>query len=116
MVTSGVGGPTFRLGTFLDTLLKPVVLKYCQNEVVRDSTDFLNELRECEISGNAKKIKLIGTLDVDALYPSIRLDIAIRALTDALNLVTLYSEQQINMIICFARLRIENPVVHYRGA
>ena len=44
MVTSGVGGPTFRLGTFLDTLLKPVVLKYCQNEVVRDSTDSLNEL------------------------------------------------------------------------
>ena len=38
MVTSGVGGPTFRLGTFLDNLLKPVVLKYCRNEVVRDST------------------------------------------------------------------------------
>ena len=116
MVTSGVGGPTFRLGTFLDTLLKPVVQKYCHNEVVRDSTDFLKELKKCEVSGEAQKMKLIGTLDVDALYPSIRLDIAIKALRDALNTVTSFSSEQIEMIIYLANLCITNSVVHYRGA
>ena len=115
MVTSGVGGPTFRLGTFLDNLLKPVVLKYCHNEVLRDSTDFLNELKKCEQSGDAKRMNLIGTLDVDALYPSIKLDIAIEALRDALTTVTSYTSEQIEMIIHLAHVCITNSVVHYRG-
>ena len=73
MVTSGVGGPTFRLGTFLDALLKPVMMKYCNEELVKDSTDFIRELQKFEESGQSKNFKRIGTLDVNALYPSIRL-------------------------------------------
>ena len=115
MVTSGVGGPTYRLGVFLDTLLKPVVLKYCKNEVVKDSTDFLKELRRCEQSGDSSQMNLVGTLDVDALYPSIRVDIAIRALRDALNTATSYSEDQIEMVIEMAKLCINNSVICYRG-
>ena len=37
MVTSGVGGPTFRLGVFIDNLLQPVVKKYCDGELVKDT-------------------------------------------------------------------------------
>ena len=44
MVTSGVGGPTFRLGTFLDALLKPVMMKYCGEELAKDSTDLIKDL------------------------------------------------------------------------
>ena len=80
MVTSGVGGPTYRLGVFLDTLLKPVVQGYCYKELVKDSADFLVELKSMEEKDETRKMKFIGTLDVDALYPNIRLDIAIRAL------------------------------------
>ena len=36
MVTSGVGCPTFRLGTFLDNLLMPVVEQCCKGEVLKD--------------------------------------------------------------------------------
>ena len=68
-----------------------------------------------EDSGISKRMKLIGTLDVDALYPSIQLDLAITALTDALHSVTAFSDDQISMIVQLVRFCIENSVVHYRG-
>ena len=116
MVTSGVSGPTYRLGMFLDNLLTPVVAKYCQNELVKDSTSFLRELRSLEESGEGSQMKLVGTLDVDALYPSIRLDIALQALIHALVFATDYSSEQIDMIVELAELCIKNSVVCYRGS
>ena len=116
MVTSGVGGPTFRLGTFLDNLLKPVVMEYCKNEVVKDSTEFITELRKIENDGTATTTNLIGTLDVDALYPSIQLNLAIEALRDALETASNFSSEEIAMIIELAELCINNSVVHYRGS
>ena len=75
MVTSGVGGPTYRLGSFLDSLLKPIVQQYCRGEVLRDSTDFLIQLQKMETEGLSRNFNFVGTLDVDALYPSIRLNL-----------------------------------------
>ena len=112
MVTSGVGGPTFRLGTFLDNLLKPVVNDYCKGEVLRDSADFLMELDKIEKSGHSKEIQLIDTLDVDALYPSITYILS--ALRDALNTVTNYSENLKDMMTKLVEICIENYVIHYR--
>ena len=73
------------------------------------------ELNEMEKSGETKKFKLIGTLDVDALYPSIWLNLAVAALKDALDTVTDYTESQKNMIVELVKLCINNSVVHYRG-
>ena len=115
MVTSGVGGPTYRLGVFLDSLLKPVVQQYCYNELIRDSTDFLIELKKMEDCGISRRMKLIGTLDVDALYPSIKPDLAVEALTDALISVTAFSNEEVNMIVELAQYCIKHSVVHYRG-
>ena len=50
-----------------------------------------------------------------ALYPSIRLDLALEALDDALHVATNYSEDVVKMIVCMARICIENSVIHYRG-
>ena len=115
MVTSGVGGPTYRLGVFLDNLLKPVVQRYCKNELVKDSTSFLQKLKSIEEAGNSRKMNLVGTLDVNALYPSIRLDIALKALIHALVFYTNYTSEQIDMIVDMAELCIKNSVVCYRG-
>ena len=60
-------------------------------------------------------MKYIGTLDVDALYPNIRVDIAIQALEDALNTSTKFPNAEKRMIIIMAKFCIENSVVHYRG-
>ena len=115
MVTSGVGGPTYRLGLFLDSVLKPVVEVYCKGELVKDSTDFIKELINMEEKGISKSMSSVGTLDVDALYPSIRLDLALEALEDALHVATSFSEDLIEMILCMTRICIENSVIHYRG-
>ena len=115
MVTSGVGGPTYRLGLFLDSLLKPIVQQYCHGEVIKDSTDFLIELQKMESDGLSRSFNFVGTLDVDALYPSIRLDLALKALEDALKIVTAFTDEQIQMTIHLAKFCIENSVVHYRG-
>ena len=115
MVTSGVGGPTYRLGVFIDNLLKPVVQKYCANELVKDSTSFIKELRSYETKGSVKQLKLLGTLDVDALYPSIRLELALKALKHALEVATAYSSDHIAMILNLAEMCIKNSVICYRG-
>ena len=67
------------------------------------------------IQGQSRSFKRIGTLDVNALYPSIRLDVAIEAIKDALSTVTNFSPDQIGMIIHLVTICIKNSVVHYRG-
>ena len=66
--------------------------------------------------GQTKNMELIGTLDIDALYPSIRINLALDALRDALNTVTNYSEKLKDMIVELVKICIENSVVHYRGS
>ena len=68
-----------------------------------------------EESGTSRSMKLVGTLDVDALYPSIRSDLALEALEDALHMATHFSKEQIEMILSLAKICIENAVAHYRG-
>ena len=61
-------------------------------------------------------MKLVGTLDVDALHPSIQLDVALKALVHALIFVTDYSSEQIDMIVALVEICINNSVICYRGS
>ena len=116
MVTSGVGGPTYRLGIFLDGLLQPIVEKYCQGEIVKDSTCFLADLKKLEDAACLRNINLIGTLDVEALYPSIKTEYVQDAIKHALQTCSKYSHDQINMIVELVNISINNAVIHYRGS
>ena len=116
MVMSGISGPTYRLGIFLDGLLKPVVDKYCSGELVKDTTTFLSCLLKLEEDGSLRGCSLIGTLDVDALYPSIKTEFVQEAIRHALVMCTDYDSKQINMIVDLVNISINNAVVHYRGA
>ena len=116
MVTSGVAGPTYRLGIFLDGLLQPVVKKYCEGELMKDTTSFLVSLKNVEDSGYLKGCSLIGTLDVNALYPSIKTEYVQEAIKHALYTCTDYTAEQINMVADLVNISISNAVVHYRGS
>ena len=115
MVTSGVAGPTYRLGIFLDNLLQPVVKRYCAGEIVKDTTSFLASLALLEESNAIQGCNLIGTLDVDALYPSIKIRYVQDAIQHALNSCTQYTAEQISMIVEMVNFSINNAVIHYRG-
>ena len=115
MVTSGVGGPTHRIGMFLEAVLQPVARKYCESEIVKDTTSFLASLVTMKENGHLDKCSFIGTLDVDALYPSIKIKYIEPAIRHALESCTAYSADEVNMIIEFVNISINNAVIHYRG-
>ena len=116
MVTASVNGPVYRLGSFLDGILRPVSLKVCQDELVTDTTHFLQELETLEGKGlMGEEGMMLATLDVDALYPNIRRDLALEAIEDALRDYTLYPEETILGILRLVQFCLSNSVVHYRG-
>ena len=116
MVTASVNGPVYRLGSFLDGILRPVSLKVCQDELVTDTTHFLQELETLEGKGlMGEEGMMLATLDVDALYPNIRRDLALEAIEEALRDYTLYPEETILGILRLVQFCLSNSVVHYRG-
>ena len=54
-------------------------------------------------------------MDVDALYPSIKIKYIEPAIRHALELCTAYSAGEVDMIIEFVNISINNAVIHYRG-
>ena len=115
LVTSGVAGPTYRLGIFLDNILQPVVKKYCAGEIVKDTTSFLASMASLEESGAIGGCNFMGTLDVEALYPNIKIRYVQEAIRHALTSCTQYSTEHIDMIVELVNFSINNAVVHYRG-
>ena len=51
MVTSGIGGSTYRLGVFLNYVLKPIVEADCNGEILRYAMDFVCEIDEINTAG-----------------------------------------------------------------
>ena len=115
MVTSGVNGPTYRVGVFLDHILKPVSLKYCFGELVRDTTEFVSRLENLKDNNLISPGDNLAALDIVSLYPNIKIEIAVDAIMDALSKITDYSGEQIDMILELTRFSLNNSVVHYRG-
>jgi hypothetical protein len=115
MVTASVNGPTYRVGIFLDAILKPVAEQYCLGELVRDSTEFLKYIDTLNGSTPLPKTTKLVALDVDALYPNIQIELALEAITDALNVSSNFNDDQKEMIVQLASYSLRNSVVHYRG-
>ena len=90
--------------------------KYCKGELVKDTTSFLASLQHTEEAGLLENCSLIGTLDVNALYPSMKKEFVQEAIQHALLTCTDYSAEQIDMITELVNISINNAVVHYRGS
>ena len=114
MVTSGIGGPTYRLGVFLNYVLKPIVEDYCKGELLRDTTDFVCEIDKMNKSGAFRTCCAIGTLDVDALYPNIKRNLALKAVRHALDKKSTYNSQAIDMIIELLKFCLNNSIIQFR--
>jgi hypothetical protein len=116
MVTSAVSGPTYRLGVFLDYVLKPVAAEYCQGELVKDSTDFLNRTADLSDKEFFSDPKLnLAAMDICALYPNIKIDLALVAVRHALETASQHGSKEIDTIIMLLNYTLRHSVVHYRG-
>ena len=74
------------------------------------------ELRKLENGSELCNTNLIGTLDVEALYPSIKTEFVQVAIKHALQTCSNYSSSQIDMIVELVNFSINNAVIHYRGS
>ena len=90
-------------------ILKPVVQQYCDQELIRDSADFLVELKKMEDDETDRNI---GCRCSISKYPS---EPRFTGLNNALISVTGFSSDQVQMIIQFAEFCIKNSAVHFRG-
>ena len=112
MVTSAVGGPTYRLGVLLDSVLKPVAESYCKGELVKDTTEFLQVINASQ-SGNvisAQKDLNLAAMDICALYPSIRIDLALLAVREVLDSNSSYNENEKQAIVDMLSYTLKNSV------
>ena len=117
MVLASKGGPTYRLGVFVDSILKPIAIEYCQNEYLQDTNHFIRKIKAYNSRSDIvnRPGLYVCTLDICALYPSVRMEHALDSIHDALNLHTNMESKQIEMVIELVKFCFENSVVHYRG-
>ena len=112
-VSSSRYGPTFRMGKWLDNILTPISMTFCEDEYLKDSTHFLKNLDQHK---DIFEKNLIFSLDVKAMYPSLRKDVVLNALHYALesDVTPTIDENRKNATIEGATLCIENAVLFYR--
>ena len=116
MVTSAVRGPTYRLGVFLDSVLKPVSENYCKGELVKDTTEFLQVIKPlCDRDDLIKEDFNVAAMDISALYPNIKIEIALEAVKEVLDSTSTYNRNEKDAIIAILGYTLKNSVVHYRG-
>ena len=82
-------GPLYRLEKWISPILTKVSRSYCQDEYLLDTDDLLAQVNDYNkalelIPVNDREDLLLFTLDVEALYPSIRKDLALQSLQEAL--------------------------------
>jgi len=82
-------GPLYRLEKWVSPILTKVSRSYCQDEFLLDTDDLLTQVKEYntaldQLPYSEREDYLLFTLDVEALYPSIRKDLALLSLQEAL--------------------------------
>ena len=72
------------------------------------------ELSDKNVFANSE-LNLVA-MDICALYPNIRIDVALEAVESALTSNSNYTSTEIKAIIMLLNYTLRNSVVHYRGA
>ena len=105
-VNSSKNGPLYRLEKWLSPYLTDISRQYCKDEFIKDTEEFLEcinafNLEQAAIPKTQRQNFQLATLDVAALYPSIRTTVALHALQVAFSKDTTtgikVKEDQINI-------------------
>ena len=112
MVTGSTNGPTYRLGVYIDSLLKPIAMKYCAPEIIKDTTTFIKFIESQRLPLQSNDW-CIGNMDIVALYPSIPKNMALKSVEHALESAETDLTQK-KFILEVVKFSIENSVIRYR--
>lgn len=113
LVHAMTAAPTTRSDIWVGDILTPISQRYCKNEYIKDTSDFLLQLQDVVLE--PEEGYYLFTLDVKSLYPSIRPEIASQALMDVLTLASDFTEAEIQGFIYFAHYLMKNSVIQYKG-
>ncbi|KAL5253414.1 hypothetical protein ACHWQZ_G013260 [Mnemiopsis leidyi] len=116
LVHATKGGPLYRLEKFVSPVTK-ISREYCEEEFLLDTPDLISHIGNYN-RGSLKKPRTnlqLFTLDVAALYPSIRPELALTALQDALSNDTTCNLELRNAIHEFTDLIFSESFVTYQG-
>ena len=105
---------TTRSDISVGDILTPISQKYCGEEYIRDTSDFLVQLADVNLDDDEDYF--FFTLDVKGLYPSISPEFASQAILDACNTSSDLTDPEIQGFVYFAHYLIKNSVTHYRGS
>lgn len=117
LVHATKGGPLYRLEKFVSPYITQISRKYCEEEFILDTPDIITQINNYNketLKGAPKNLQLF-TLDVAALYPSIRPELALTALEDALNSDTSFSQELKAALYEFTDLIFQESFVTYQG-
>lgn len=106
-----------RVQCWLETFLTPLAKLYGSFEYIKDSSDMLRniELTKNELNSintNWEEI-ILYTIDVKALYPSVKFPYLIKSLKDCFTNYTNWTEAQINILIKIILYTLENQQVKW---
>ena len=106
-------GPLYRLEKWCSPLLTQMSRDYCSTEFLLDTPDLLKHIEDLNATWPENDTAPLFTLDVVALYPSISVDMALKAMTDAFS-----NEQSANSEAVFecSEYILRNSFVTFEGA
>ena len=95
--------------------LTTISREYCKSEFILDTGDLISHFENLNETGNLQNENInLFTLDVKALYPSIRPELALQAIRDVLAVDKTTKKDTKSAIAQFIELSFENSYVTYR--
>ena len=118
-VNNTKNGPLYRLGKWLSPYLTDISRQYCKEEFIKDTDKFLEcinafNLEQAAIPKTQRQNFQLATLDVPALYASIRTTVALDALQVAFSKDTTTGIKVKEALINFSKLLFEKSYVKYK--
>ena len=118
-VNNAKHGPLYRLEKWMSPYLTRISQAYCKEEFVKDTDHLLEQINQfnselAETPKNKRQKFYLATLDVAALYPSIRPEEAMKALKEACDQDITTSEEIKTALLEFSQLIFDHSYVKYK--
>ena len=117
-VNNTKNAPLYRLAKWLSPYLTDISRQFCEDEFIKDTDEFLAcinafNLEQAAIPKTQRQNFQLATLDVPALYPSIRTTVALDVLQVAFSKDTTTGIKVKEALINFSKLLFEKSYVKY---
>ena len=113
-------GPLYRVEKWISPFITKISRAYSADEYLRDADHLISEIKEynntlTEIPKNKRPKFLLATLDVKALYPSIRPSEAMLALSTAVDLDTTTPSHTKTAVLEISQMILDEAYVRYQN-